>query len=273
MRDEEHRERYKEKRREAKRAVREAKRNAWSKQSRDLTSSEGRNKMFKVAKQMQKDRKDIQDANFVKDKNGIILIKEEQVREKWKQYFDTLLNDENNNEIEDVNMVAGPIEDIKEAEVEKAVKSMKNRKAPCPSGMTSDMIKKAGKTGIKELTEVFQRIVREEKSPKEWRDNLTVPLHKGKGDALQCRNHRGLRILEHGMKIWEMILEQRLRKIVKISNCQFSYMNGRLTIDAIFIVRHLQEKYTRKNRKLCHVFIDLEKAFNSVPRRAIRWAL
>ena len=39
---------------------------------------------------------------------------------------------------------------------------------------------------------------------------------------------------------------------------------------AIFIILHLPEKYL-ENKKKCHVFVDLEKAFDMVPGPAMRW--
>ena len=50
-------------------------------------------------------------------------------------------------------------------------------------------------------------------------------------------------------------------------------MKNKSTTEAIFIVRQIQEKYGEKKRKLFHVFVDLEKAFDRVPRKAIEWAL
>ena len=38
-------------------------------------------------------------------------------------------------------------------------------------------------------------------------------------------------------------------------------------------MRQLQEKYRDKKKRLYHIFVDLEKAFDRVPRQAIRWAL
>ena len=50
-------------------------------------------------------------------------------------------------------------------------------------------------------------------------------------------------------------------------------MPGRSTVDAIFILRRMQESYIEKNRKLFICFVDLEKAFDRVPRKVIEWAL
>ena len=50
-------------------------------------------------------------------------------------------------------------------------------------------------------------------------------------------------------------------------------MPGRGTTDAIFIIRQLQEKYIAANKPLYFAFVDLEKAFDRVPRKVLWWAL
>ena len=74
------------------------------------------------------------------------------------------------------------------------------------------------------------------------------------------------------MKVWEKILDGRLKEIVKMSGNQFGFAVGKSTTDAIFILRHIQQKYTEKKKRLYHIFVDLEKAFDRVPRRALVWA-
>ena len=63
---------------------------------------------------------------------------------------------------------------------------MKNDRAAGPSGLTSDMLKYAGRADALELWRVFQKILRNGTGPREWCDSLTIPLYKGKGDELQC---------------------------------------------------------------------------------------
>ena len=44
-------------------------------------------------------------------------------------------------------------------------------------------------------------------------------------------------LLEHGMKVLELMLERRLCRIVSVDEIQFGFMSERGTIDAVFIMR------------------------------------
>ena len=100
-----------------------------------------------------------------------------------------------------------------------------------------------------------------------------VNIFKGKGDALSCGNYRGLKLQEQGMKIMEHILNTIIRSQVSIDEMQFGFMPSRSTTDAIFILRQLQERFLSKKRNLYFAFVDLEKAFDRVPRKVLWWAL
>ena len=64
-----------------------------------------------------------------------------------------------------------------------------------------------------------------------------------------------------------------MRRKVSINDMQFGFSPGRGTTDAIFIVRQIQERFLEKKRKLWMAFVDLEKAFDRVPREVVWWAL
>ncbi len=72
---------------------------------------------------------------------------------------------------------------------------MKRGKAPGPSGVTTDLLRYAGETGVRELKMVFELI------ETEWDSSYTIPIYKGKGDALLCGKYKEVRMLEHGMKL------------------------------------------------------------------------
>ena len=54
---------------------------------------------------------------------------------------------------------------------------------------------------------------------------------------------------------------------------QFGFIPGRRTTDALYIVRRMQEEYRGKGRKLYVCLVDIEKAFDRVPRKVIEWAM
>ena len=66
------------------------------------------------------------------------------------------------------------------------------------------------------------------------------------------------------MKIVEKVIEKRLRKIVTIDDMQFSFMPGKGTIDAVIILRRIQEECSAKQKKLYMCHVDQEKAFDRV---------
>ena len=58
---------------------------------------------------------------------------------------------------------------------------------------------------------------------------------------------------------------------MKINEKQFEFQPSKLSVDAIFVLRQLKEKFGAKKKKLFLVFVDLEKAFDRMPREAIQW--
>ena len=68
-------------------------------------------------------------------------------------------------------------------------------------------------------------------------------------------------------------LDTFIRRMVNIDSVQFGFVPGQGTTDAVFILRQLQEKHFAANRPLYIAFVDLEKAFDRVPRKVLWWAL
>ena len=69
-------------------------------------------------------------------------------------------------------------------------------------GVSYDLLREVGGDGLRILTKIFQEIVEGGEIPDDWKLSLTVPIYKGKGDALDCGRYRGIRLLEHGVKVF-----------------------------------------------------------------------
>ena len=165
------------------------------------------------------------------------------------------------------------ITEITNAEIEMALRKMKNGKATGPDNLPVEVWKSLGRTVVNFLKEALNKITDEEKIPDIWRKSILIPIYKNKGDILNCGNHRGIKLMCHIMKLYESVHENRLRNIVRISEEQFGFVKGKSTTGAIFALRQLQERYREGQQDLHCVFIDLEKVYDRVPREELYWCM
>ena len=146
---------------------------------------------------------------------------------------------------------------------------MKLSKALGPSGIAVEMIQASDDKGASKICDLAAAINCNGKVLSYWEH--IVCLYKGKGDAWKRGESRVLKLTKQVMKVLDRIMV-RLRLLVSIDDSQFGFVPGRGTTDAVFVEKQLQEKYLA-NKRLYMAFVDLEKAFDGVPQKVIRWAL
>jgi hypothetical protein len=97
-----------------------------------------------------------------------------------------------------------------------------------------------------------------------------VPIHR-KGDKTNCSNYPGISLLSTSYKILSNSLLTRLTpytdEIIGDHPCGFR-RNGSTT-DQIFCIRQILEKQWEYNSTVHHLFIDFEKAYDSVRREVL----
>ena len=220
------------------------------------------NDVFKLVKFMRRGGKDINGGGCMKDKDGRLVVSEKDRGKLWKDHMEKIMNVENEwDQMAEADMVEGPVEEVTYEEVIKAMNKMKLGKTAGPSEVNMDMITASGKFGAGVLKKLCQGVLDRKGMPEEWKTSVVVPIFKGKGDVMDCGAYRGVKLLEHAMKIVERVLEKRIRELVKVDDMQFGFMPGKGTTDALFIYF---EKDARgvlwKREKAVHVFCGLGKS-------------
>ena len=265
---------YNKAKKDAKRKVAQAKSEKYKSMYDRLETKEGEKEVYRLAKDRASKRRDIEKVKCMKNESGEVLVEDEDIRKRWGKYFSEVMNEGS----EEEDRIIGDREDvpkdediqeIRYEEVENALKKMKDGKAVGADEIPIEVWKVLGREGLGWLTKLFNKMLRGDKMPDEWRVSHLVPLYKGKGDVQECRNYRGIKLLSHTMKLWERVVEARLRRCTNISENQFGFVPGKSTMEPIFIVRQLMEKYREDKKSLYVVFVDLEKAYDKVPRSVL----
>lgn len=76
-----------------------------------------------------------------------------------------------------------------------------------------------------------------------WRISILVPLQENKDYSQSCSNCSVIKLMSHIMRFWRRIIKQRLRKETFVMKNQFGFIPERLTMQAIYLIQRLIEKY------------------------------
>ena len=271
------REDYRRKNHEVKRRVKEKKRMVDEKLGERLSKNFRENKkMFwkevnsqsKVKEQMDMRIKDI-DGNMVTEKND--------VKRRWREYFEDLLNVDNGRvaELMDARIRVDGNErmemEVTVEDVRKAVKKLKKGKAPGVDGITSEMLCSGGSCVLEWLARVCKTCLIEGRVPRDWKRAIVVPLYKGKGDKSECKNYRGISLLSIPGKVYGRVIIEKVRLMTEnlIGEEQCGFRRGRGCVDQVFTLKQLSEKFLNKNKNLYVAYMDLEKAYDRIDRDAL----
>ena len=282
---EEKKDQYKAACREAENVKRNAKKKVWEELGEKLEADYGggRKLLYSIAKKYRKGGKE--EVRTIKDKDGELLIDQDDIDDRWRQYFEELLNvaevnqDENEDDDEPIESEVSEEDRITEKEVLDELKKMKNGKSPGLDSLSAELYKEGGDELLREITLLFNQVYSSGAVPEEWGRATICPIFKGgdvkedksKGDRQNCKNYRGISLLPHIVKLYERVIEKKLRSCVEsdLGEWQYGFRPNRSTMDLIFTLKVLMEKSWEFNIEQYMAFLDLEKAFDRVPRKKL----
>ena len=157
-----------------------------------------------------------------------------------------------------------------EEEVVSALYRMKGSKAGGKTGILPEMVKSCGGLLLEYLMDLFQTVWKEGRVPEEWRDAILIPIPK-KGDLSYCANWQVISLLDTVGKLFTKVIQARLQSVVEdvLVDSQCGFRSGRGCVDMIFCAWQLMEKAREHRSDLFILFVDLRKAYDSVPRQAL----
>ena len=167
--------------------------------------------MFKLVKLVKKDGKDVEGGRCMKGSDRRLNFSEKDRGRVWKEHMERIINEEYEwDQNVQANLVEGPVERVSCKEVVKALGKMKAGKAAGHSEVSVEMIAVSGEIGIDVMVELCQSMLDGRGMLDECALSVVVPTFKGKGDTMNCGAYRGVKLLEHALKIVEKVLERRM---------------------------------------------------------------
>ena len=120
------------------------------------------------------------------------------------------------------------------------------------------------------LTEICNRIWRTGEWPTPRPQALIIIFLK-KGNLQHCQNYNSISLISHSSKVMLEAILNRLKLQAReiIAEEQAGFRAGRSTIEQIFNLRILCEKYLQHQQNPYHVFIDFKQAFDRVWHAAL----
>ena len=167
--------------------------------------------------------------------------------------------------------------DFTRSELLEAISSLTNNKATSFDRISNEILKTAKLVIAGPTLKLFNKILDSSIYPSQWKYDILTPIHKsgGKDDP---NNFRGVAVSSCFGKLFNKMLQKRLEKICHsknaISDVQGSSKAGSRTSDHLLIVKFLIDKYVKqKGKHLFTCFVDLRKAFDTVPRTQMFYSL
>ena len=211
------------------------------------------------------------------------LIKRQDKKEKitvnisqdaFQNYFTSLLYDENYIEAEDILHHHDNISEddlnrpVSEDEVISSIKNLNTGKSPGSDGIGSEFYKHTILDVAPLLTKIFNIVFDKGVFSKKWGESLTCPIYKS-GSRDKAENYRGISLLNTMYKIMSSIVSNRLyiwaEENNKIDEGQAGFRRGYSTIDNIFTLQSIIQKYLSKSGgRLYCIYIDFSKAFDKI---------
>ena len=93
------------------------------------------------------------------------------------------------------------------------MKKMQNSKASGPDGVPTESLRLADKIDptliCDQINAALEKVI-----PAIWRTSILTPLHRGKVNMTELNYYKGIKLMCHGMNLYERLVEDILRQVI-----------------------------------------------------------
>lgn len=207
----------------------------------------------------------------VKSSTGEVLTTEDAQMERWSEYFEDILNKQPpmipRSPTGDPVQRNFNIEPPSIREIAKAINRLKNNKSPGADNIASELLKIDAIATAEHLKSIIDEVWASEDTPNDWKDGVIIKLPK-KGNLRECTNWRGITLLNTVNKVLSIILHGRLSDTLDstLRREQAGFRHGNSCTDHTNTLRIIVEQSMEWQTPLVMLFIDFERAFDSIDR-------
>ena len=151
---------------------------------------------------------------------------------------------------------------ITNKEFKKAIKKLKRGKACGPDNIPNEIFIEANDQTKELLLHMFNRILATGNIPDEWQHGEITRLYKGKGKKGQCSNERGITLASNAGKLFERIINERIKLLVNMSDAQAGGRAGSSTTDHLLILSQTIKSALNGKKNMYVGFLDVTKAYD-----------
>ena len=208
----------------------------------------------------------------LRKENGELTTSLEDVEKCWHSHFSKILNipSEYHSDVIDEMRRHSPRGELDDPpildELLIALGRLKKGKAGGKTGILPGLLLFGGEVMCDRLLQIMKSAWQAGAVPRYWKDAVIVPIPK-KGDLKDCDNWRDISLLDVVGKVFTRVIQERLQHLAEkiLPDSQCGSRKGRGCTDMIYAARQLVEKCLEHDDCLFILFIDLRKAYDSVP--------
>ena len=156
----------------------------------------------------------------MKDRNGIDLTEEEDIKKRWQEYTEELYKKDLHNPDNHDGVITNLEPDILECEVKWALESITMNKASGGDGIPVELFQILD-DAAKVLHSICQQIWKTQPWPQDQKRSVFIPIPK-KGNARECSDYYTIALISHASKVMLKILQARLQQYITVNFQMFN---------------------------------------------------